>query len=143
MKCTHACEMYTSTHAVFISVLDIECHMSVCLPCRTMKTKRHPGNLLLCPCSVLQTSSRWSHLIPLPSDCIGKTANMGVSKAVEVTACMSLVKSRDISQTLNTLWSSQLTYQTKFLIYTKKNQAVKCSCSLVCHPKIRNVMFLV
>ncbi|TMS19367.1 Ubiquitin carboxyl-terminal hydrolase CYLD [Larimichthys crocea] len=32
----------------------------------TMKTKRHPGNLHLCPCSVLQTSSRWSHLTSTP-----------------------------------------------------------------------------
>lgn len=52
-----------------------------------MTTICHPRNLLLCPCSVLQTSSRWSHLTPFPSDCTGKMASVGVSKGSQ-RACL-------------------------------------------------------
>lgn len=96
--------MHTSVYlrSVHLSVACL--FFFVCLY-RTTITICHPRNLLLCPFSALQTSFRWSHLTPLPSACTGETANVGVSKWVEVTACLHISKATcGISEPQDTWW---------------------------------------
>lgn len=54
------------------------------LPCRTMNMIHLPRNLLLCHCSVLQTSSRWSRPMLSPTVCRVAMASMVVSKVNKI-----------------------------------------------------------